>query len=96
MIKVLIAVFLMVWIALPYLILFYKKVSVSIRLLFASMFEILCLLILIIATHWGGLDFLTGTVFFYNMIVWSSVLINVFVILVIWILKKVRKYDAKE
>ena len=93
--KVLTAIFLIAWIVLPYLVLFYKKVSVSIRLLFASMFEILCLLILIIVTQWGQLDFLTGTVFFYNMVVWSSVLVNVFVILIIWVLKKMRKYCAK-
>lgn len=88
-------ILLVVCIVLPYSILFYKKISLSIRLIFASIFELFCLLTLILLVQVGHLNFLVGTVFLYNMIVWISILANILVILSIWILKKCGRSNMK-
>lgn len=71
----------------PYLLLFYKKENIRIRLLFVSMIEIffLCALITI---DFLGHGVLTGAVFFYNSYVWMSVLLNFILIFFSWVFKK--------
>lgn len=81
----------------PYLLLFYKKESIRIRLLFISMIEIsiLCLLITIdyignlITRDFSGNETLVGAIFFYNSFVWISVFVNFILILFSWLLKKI-------
>lgn len=74
----------------PYLLLFYKKESLSIRLLFISMMEIfiLCFLITIVFVLDGTI---ADIVWVYNSFVWLTVFINLLTIIVLWIFKKIRR-----
>lgn len=89
------AILVVVCAALPYSILFYKKISMSIRLVFASISEMLILLLLMLLMQVQHLNFLIGATFLYNMIVWVSILLNILTILIIWILKKTKKKYEK-
>jgi hypothetical protein len=73
----------------PYLLLFYKKIGIRIRLLFISMAEIAILCTLIIIVFLGN-GILVETVFFYNQFVWASVFLNIIIIFLSWLLKKNR------
>ncbi|HEX3934354.1 MAG TPA: hypothetical protein VHW43_06715, partial [Puia sp.] len=64
-----------------------KKVSVQIRLLFVSIFELFFLFAGAMVVTGLKIDLLIADIYFYNILVWLSILINIFLILVIWITK---------
>ena len=73
----------------PYLLLFYKKVGLRIRLLFASMgaISILCTLI---AIDFFSNGVLSEMIFFYSQFVWVSVFLNFVLIFLSWLIKKTK------
>ena len=73
----------------PYSLLLYKKINLRIRLLFISMFEIFILCLLIIAIFLGA-EKLIGTAYSYNLFVWLSVLLNLMIIFLSWLFKKIK------
>jgi hypothetical protein len=73
----------------PYSLLFYKKMSLRIRLLFISMFEIFILCMLLIAIFLGA-EKLIGTTYLYNIFVWLSVLLNLILIFLSWLFEKIK------
>jgi hypothetical protein len=85
--KILPSIFFYFLILFPYPLLFYKKVSVQIRLLFVSLFELFILFMGVIIVYGLKIDLLIGDMYFYQTLVWVSILINIFIILVIWITK---------
>ncbi len=80
----------LILIFLPYFILVYQKISIPIRLLFISLFEIFSLVMFITVTTLFKLDTLSKEIFFYALAVPMSIFINVFIILAIWIVRKIR------
>lgn len=73
----------------PYSLLFYKKMSLRIRLLFISMFEIFILCLLVIAIFLG-VEKLIETTYSYNLFVWLSVLRNLMIIFLSWLFEKIE------
>lgn len=59
----------------------------QIRLLFVSLFELFILFMGVIIVYGLKIDLLIGDMYFYQTLVWVSILINIFIILVIWITK---------
>jgi len=78
----------------PYSLLFYKKLSFRIKLLFISMLliAIWCLLITI---DFFGNGVIAEDVYFYGIFIWSCVLLNVTLILFSWIIQKFYRYSKK-
>jgi len=85
--KILLSIFFLFLIFAPYSLLFYKKVSVQIRLLFASLFELFILLMGAILVYGLKIDPLIGDMYFYQALIWLIILTNILIILVIWITK---------
>lgn len=85
--KIILSIFFYFLILLPYSALLYKKVSVQIRLLFVSIFELFFLFAGVMIVNGLKIDLLIADMYFYNIFVWLSILINIFLILVIWITK---------
>ena len=81
------SIFFYFFILFPYSLLFYKKVSVQIRLLFVSLFQVFILFTGVMLVSGLKIDLLIWHVYFYNIFVWLSITINIFIILVIWITK---------
>jgi predicted membrane-bound mannosyltransferase len=90
------SLFVLLFIA-PYLLLFYKKENIRIRLLFVSMIEIFlfCALVTIdfignlITVDFSGNEILVGVMFVYGLFVWMGVFLNLILILLSWLLKKI-------
>jgi hypothetical protein len=75
---------------LPYGLLFYKKLSLWIRLLFISLFEIVGMVFSIVFVHSINAKGLIGAVFIYDIAVWTAVSINVILIFLLWISTKFK------
>jgi len=86
--KVLISIHYWLLILLPYSACLYRKVAIQIHLLFISIFEALLLVTTIIIVIGLSIDSLAPYAYFYNITVWISVFINIFLIFMIWIIKK--------
>jgi len=86
-VRILLSIFFYFFILFPYSLLFYKKVSVQIRLLFVSLFEVVILFTGVMLVSGLKIDLLIWHMYFYNIFVWLSIPINIFIILVIWITK---------
>ncbi|CAN5637549.1 hypothetical protein BH11BAC5_BH11BAC5_01920 [soil metagenome] len=74
---------------LPYATLFYKKISISIRLLFACLFEIIIFYLLFLILY--AVNSLDIVGYFYEMFFIIPILLNLFLILFIWVDKKLIK-----
>lgn len=75
-----------VFAVLPYWALFYSKVSLSIRLLFVCLIELLCLGFMFVAQ-----DLTDGAYFWYGIFVYHSIELNLSIILIIWLYKKLKR-----
>ena len=90
--KNLISIFFILAALLPYCALLYKKVSIQIRLLFASLFEILIFLIIFFIIYYvGDLGIIGYDGLFYEVIVVLLLFLNFFIIIVTSIIKKWKK-----
>jgi hypothetical protein len=79
----------------PYLLLFYKKRSLGIRLLYVSICEILILCALLIIDFIGK-GILVEAIFFYNQFVWISILLNFSIIILSWLFRRERINKSKK
>jgi hypothetical protein len=86
--KIILSILYILLVLLPYSVCFYEKMSIQIRLLFVSLFEIFFLVIASTIVLSAKIDSQIASMFFYNMAVCLSVLFNLFLILIIWIIKK--------
>jgi hypothetical protein len=75
----------------PYLILLYKKISLTAKLFLITIIEINILIWLLAITFFSEFDNLIGILFIYNIIIWLSVLFNLFCVVLIWNCKKLCK-----
>jgi hypothetical protein len=73
---------------LPYTLIFYKKYSIRIRLVFISIIEILLLVYSLIFAHFAELDSMLAFMFAYNIVVWITVAVNVILIIISWAFMK--------
>ena len=78
----------------PYLLLFYKKVGIRIRLLFISLIElfILCTLITLV---FFGVETLIYAFYDYSIFAWLGVLLNLTIIFLSWIFQKGKIFVNK-
>lgn len=86
-----ILLFLIICFCLPYLLLLYEGVSVWVRLLFISLFEILGVIFLVIISRLCKTSDLLYTLFFFNMIIVFSVILKIALITIVWLVKKASK-----
>jgi hypothetical protein len=84
--KLLLFILFLIW---PYSLLFYKKISLRIRLLFISLIEILALCALSIIVDYGNGSFL-DIVYSYELWACVSVILNIIVIFLSWLFKTIR------
>ncbi len=90
--KVLISIFFILAALLPYCALLYKKVSIQIRLLFASVFEIFIFLIIFLIIYYvGGATLIGYDGLSYEIIVGLTLFLNFFLIIAISIIKRWEK-----
>jgi hypothetical protein len=73
----------------PYLLLFYKKIGIRIRLMFISLIEILVLCALSVIVDLGNGIFVE-IAYSYELFVWAGVILNVIVIFLTWLFKTIR------
>jgi len=74
----------------PYLLLFYRKISIGIRLTFISMIEMFILCIMITIDYFSD-GFLLDLSYPYSLFVTAAVALNVILIFVIWMIKKINR-----
>lgn len=74
--------------ACPYLLLLKKNTSLSIKLVFVSMIEMLILAVLTTILYFTDNSSLSGNIFSFSIFVELIVIANVLVVLSIWIFKK--------
>jgi hypothetical protein len=79
----------------PYLLLFYKKRGLRIRLLYVSICDILILCVLLIIDFLGK-GILAETIFFYNQFVWINILLNLSIIFLSWLFRSERINKSKK
>jgi len=73
--------------ACPYLILLYKKENLQIRLLFSSLFSLLLYVLLACLISLRNYNILFGIYFWYSLLMWSSIIINILIIIVLTLVK---------
>ncbi|SDQ00890.1 hypothetical protein SAMN05428975_5540 [Mucilaginibacter sp. OK268] len=72
----------------PYLLLLYKKLGVSFRLVFISMMQLLIIMLLLVLVFITGSDKLMALLFPLSVIAMVAISINIVWIILIWIAKK--------
>ncbi len=94
--KSILSILFILWFLIPYSFLFYRKWNLRVRLLFISLFEILFLYLTIIIVQNFKDDLLNGPAFFYNILIWPSIFLNLVVILIIWLIKRIKSFYRKD
>ncbi|MDB4920870.1 MAG: hypothetical protein JWQ54_2853 [Mucilaginibacter sp.] len=78
----------------PYLLIFYKKVNIRVRLLFICMIELFILCTLITIDFFSDGFFVYET-YFYSLFVWLSILLNIILIFLSWFISKTKSVIKK-
>ena len=89
--KLFLSIFFYIIAVLPYLTLLYKKVNIRIRLLFDSLFEIIIFFILFFIIIKINNATLITYAYSYEMIVFVTLVLNLFLILITWIISSWQK-----